>query len=173
GRQTRARQCEHKIGISGGEEDHPRSAQYSLFQICETENKAARATDPRLHPRSSLRTSLHFIARLFSVLRYESMIHEFDPYFNYRTTLFLTEKGFYEFDSESWYPLVPPLYPEAGLVDAALIAICPGYISRSVAGSYDNEAVAIFALLLTFYLFVKAVNTGSLSWALGSVFGYF
>lgn len=39
------------------------------------------------------------------------MIHEFDPYFNYRTMLFLTEKGFYEFDSESWYPLVPPLYP--------------------------------------------------------------
>lgn len=50
---------------------------------------------------------LAFMTRLFSVLRYESMIHEFDPYFNYRTTLFLTEKGFYEFwnwfDSESWY----------------------------------------------------------------------
>ncbi|KAF2545290.1 hypothetical protein F2Q70_00022269, partial [Brassica cretica] len=41
----------------------------------------------------------------------------------------------------------------AGLVAAALIAIFPGYISRSV----DNEAVAIFALLLKFYLFVKAV----------------
>eukprot|EP00983_Pelagomonas_calceolata_P107219 1159320-Pelagomonas_calceolata.AAC.11 len=27
-----------------------------------------------------------------------------------------------------------------------------GYISRSVAGSYDNEAVAIFALITTFYL---------------------
>ncbi|CAF2098752.1 unnamed protein product [Brassica rapa subsp. narinosa] len=66
-----------------------------------------------------------------------------------------------------------PAANQAGLVDAALIAICPGYISRSVAGSYDNEAVAIFALLLTFYLFVKAVNTGSLSWALGSAFGYF
>lgn len=61
----------------------------------------------------------------------------------------------------------------AGIVAAALIAICPGYISRSVAGSYDNEGVAIFALLLTFYLFVKAVNTGSLSWALASAFGYF
>lgn len=61
----------------------------------------------------------------------------------------------------------------AGLVAAALIAICPGYISRSVAGSYDNEGVAIFALLLTFYLFVKAVNTGSLAWALASAFGYF
>ncbi|KAG6486989.1 hypothetical protein ZIOFF_055570 [Zingiber officinale] len=160
------------------------------------------------------------------------MIHEFDPYFNYRTTLFLTRNGFYEFwnwfDSESWYPLGRiiggTLYPGlmvtaaliyrvlrfltfavhirdvcvltapffasnttivayffgkeiwdsgAGLVAAVLIAICPGYISRSVAGSYDNEGVAIFALLFTFYLFVKAVNTGSLAWALASAFGYF
>ncbi|KAI5418937.1 Sodium/hydrogen exchanger 2 [Lathyrus oleraceus] len=30
----------------------------------------------------------------------------------------------------------------AGIVAAVLIAICPGYISRSVAGSYDNEGVA-------------------------------
>ncbi|KAL5721490.1 dolichyl-diphosphooligosaccharide--protein glycotransferase [Ranunculus cassubicifolius] len=175
---------------------------------------------------------LAFITRLFSVLRYESMIHEFDPYFNYRTTLYLTKNGFYDFwnwfDSESWYPLGRiiggTLYPGlmvtaaliywtlralkfavhirevcvllapffasnttivayffgkelwdsgAGLVAAALIAICPGYISRSVAGSYDNEGVAIFALLLTFYLFVKAVNTGSLAWSLASAFGYF
>ncbi|KAF6160846.1 hypothetical protein GIB67_036047 [Kingdonia uniflora] len=175
---------------------------------------------------------LAFITRLFSVLRYESMIHEFDPYFNYRTTLYLTKNGFYDFwnwfDFESWYPLGRiiggTLYPGlmvtaaviywtlrflrfavhirevcvltapffasnttlvayffgkeiwdsgAGLVAAALIAICPGYISRSVAGSYDNEGVAIFALLLTFYLFVKAVNTGSLAWSLGAAFGYF
>lgn len=175
---------------------------------------------------------LAFIVRLFSVLRYESMIHEFDPYFNYRTTLFLTEHGYSEFwnwfDFESWYPLgrvvggtlfpglmvtaailyrilralsfavhirevcvlTAPFFAAnttlvayafgreiwdsgAGLVAAALIAICPGYISRSVAGSYDNEGVAIFALLLTFYLFVRAVNTGSLAWALASAFGYF
>ena len=32
-------------------------------------------------------------------------------------------------------------------------------MSRSVAGSYDNEAVAIFALVNTFYLWLKAVNT--------------
>ncbi|KAL2641722.1 hypothetical protein R1flu_009309 [Riccia fluitans] len=175
---------------------------------------------------------LAFATRLFSVLRYESVIHEFDPYFNYRTTLYLTEKGFYEFwnwfDYESWYPvgriiggtLYPGLMVTAallywflralsfavhikdvcvltapffasnttivayffgkelrdsgtGLIAAAFIAICPGYISRSVAGSYDNEGVAIFALLLTFYLFVKAVNTGSLAWSVASAFGYF
>ena len=33
----------------------------------------------------------------------------------------------------------------------------PSYISRSVAGSYDNEAVAIFALIFTFYLYIKVV----------------
>ncbi|KAM1033825.1 hypothetical protein FF1_037271 [Malus domestica] len=61
----------------------------------------------------------------------------------------------------------------AGLVAVALIVICPGYIFRSVADSYDNAGVAIFALLLTFYLFIKAINTGSLAWALGSALGYF
>jgi dolichyl-diphosphooligosaccharide--protein glycosyltransferase len=49
----------------------------------------------------------------------------------------------------------------AGLVAAAFISVVPGYISRSVAGSYDNEGVAIFALILTFYLWVKAVKTVS------------
>nr|AIA84137.1 STT3 [uncultured bacterium] len=31
----------------------------------------------------------------------------------------------------------------AGLFAAAFIAIVPGYISRSVAGSFDNEGIAI------------------------------
>lgn len=30
----------------------------------------------------------------------------------------------------------------AGLLAAAMIAVVPGYISRSVAGSYDNEGKA-------------------------------
>lgn len=34
----------------------------------------------------------------------------------------------------------------------------PSYISRSVAGSYDNEAVAIFALIFTFYLYIKVIE---------------
>jgi hypothetical protein len=37
------------------------------------------------------------------------VIHEFDPYFNYRTTKYLAEKGFYSFhnwfDDRAWYPL--------------------------------------------------------------------
>ena len=50
-----------------------------------------------------------FSVRLFSVVKYESVIHEFDPYFNYRVTTFLTKEGFYNlwnwFDDRTWYPL--------------------------------------------------------------------
>ncbi|CDY42286.1 BnaC02g08920D [Brassica napus] len=40
--------------------------------------------------------------------KYESVIHEFDPYFNYRVTQFLSKNGIYEFwnwfDDRTWYP---------------------------------------------------------------------
>jgi len=36
---------------------------------------------------------LSFAIRLFAVVRYESVIHEFDPYFNFRTTKVGTEGG--------------------------------------------------------------------------------
>ncbi|XWS17319.1 hypothetical protein CRYUN_Cryun33cG0057100 [Craigia yunnanensis] len=61
----------------------------------------------------------------------------------------------------------------AGLTAAALLAMVPSYISRSVAGSYDNEAVAIFALIFTFYLYIKALNTGSLFYATLNSIAYF
>ena len=49
----------------------------------------------------------------------------------------------------------------AGLLAAAFIGIVPGYISRSVAGSYDNEAIAIFLLMFTFFNWIKALKLGS------------
>ncbi|ESO07295.1 hypothetical protein HELRODRAFT_98643 [Helobdella robusta] len=175
---------------------------------------------------------LSFSVRLFSVLRYESVIHEFDPYFNYRTTRFLAEEGFYNFhnwfDDRAWYPLgriiggtiypglmltsallhnilnflhitihirdvcvfLAPLFSSltvivtyhltkelkdvgAGLVAASMIAIVPGYISRSVAGSYDNEGIAIFCMLLTYLFWIKSVKTGSLCWSVMCAVAYF
>lgn len=62
---------------------------------------------------------------------------------------------------------------ETGLFAALFISIVPSYISRSVAGSYDNEGVAIFALITTFYLWVKAVNTGSILWSVLCALSYF
>jgi len=61
----------------------------------------------------------------------------------------------------------------AGLLAACFIAIVPGYISRSVAGSYDNEGIAIFALMFTYYLWVKSVKTGSIFWATLTALSYF
>lgn len=167
----------------------------------------------------SLICLLAFLIRIFSVIRYESVIHEFDPWFNYRVTQYLTSEGVYAFwnwfDPDAWYPLgriiggttypglmftsafihwlcntllfpvdirnvcvfLAPVFAsltavtayyfvkevsgrsDSGLLSALFIAIVPGYISRSVAGSYDNEGVAIFALITTFYLYIKAVNT--------------
>jgi hypothetical protein len=63
--------------------------------------------------------------------------------------------------------------PGAGLVAAVMIAVVPGYISRSVAGSYDNEGIAIFCMLLTYYTWIKAVKTGSLSWSVLCALAYF
>jgi dolichyl-diphosphooligosaccharide--protein glycosyltransferase len=175
---------------------------------------------------------LSFSTRLFSVLRFESVIHEFDPYFNYRTTRFLTEEGFYSFhnwfDDRAWYPLgriiggtiypglmvtsamfyhvlhflnitidirnvcvfLAPFFSSlttivtyiftrelrdsgAGLVAAAMISIVPGYISRSVAGSYDNEGIAIFCMLFTYAMWIKAVKTGSVFWSVICSLAYF
>ncbi|KAL8102459.1 dolichyl-diphosphooligosaccharide--protein glycosyltransferase subunit STT3A-like [Apium graveolens] len=175
---------------------------------------------------------LAFSIRLFSVIKYESVIHEFDPYFNYRVTQFLIKNGIYDFwnwfDDRTWYPLgrviggtvypgltltagtiwrilnslnIPlsvetvcvftaPIFSAfaawatyfltkevkgtgAGLTAAALLAMVPSYISRSVAGSYDNEAVAIFALIFTFYLYIKTLNTGSLFYATLNAIAYF
>ncbi|KAI9044589.1 dolichyl-diphosphooligosaccharide--protein glycosyltransferase subunit STT3 [Aspergillus affinis] len=173
-------------------------------------------------------------SRLFSVIRFESIIHEFDPWFNFRATKYLVQHGFHSFwdwfDDRTWHPLgrvtggtlypglmvtsgviyhvlrfltipvdirnicvlLAPAFsgltayamylltcemstsPSAGLLAAAFMGIVPGYISRSVAGSYDNEAIAIFLLVFTFFLWIKAVKNGSIMWgALAALFyGY-
>ena len=171
-------------------------------------------------------------SRLFAVIRYESIIHEFDPWFNFRATKVLTKDGYYRFwnwfDPTAWYPLgraaggtvfpglmvtsgtlynilhffnVPvnirdicvmlaPMFSgltalaaylftsemkddASGLLAAAFVGIAPGYISRSVAGSYDNEAIAIFLLLFTFYLWIMAMKRGSVMYGVATALFYF
>lgn len=174
-------------------------------------------------------------ARLFSVIRFESIIHEFDPWFNFRATKYLVANGFHKFlnwfDDRTWYPLGRvtggTLYPGlmttsglvwhilnnylglpidirnvcvlfapafsgltaiatyyftkacyhndeiAGFLSAGFIAIAPGYISRSVAGSYDNEAIAITLLMITFFFWIKAMKTGSIAWGTFAALAYF
>jgi len=54
-----------------------------------------------------------------------------------------------------------------------MIAVVPGYISRSVAGSYDNEGIAIFCMLFTYYLWIKAIKTGAIYWSALCALAYF
>ncbi|ANZ77120.1 BA75_04052T0 [Komagataella pastoris] len=182
-------------------------------------------------------------SRLFSVIRFESIIHEFDPWFNFRATKYLVHNGFYKFlnwfDDKTWYPLGRvtggTLYPglmvtsavihnllakiglpidirnicvmlapafssltaiamyfltleltndsesiangtakaTAALFSAIFMGITPGYISRSVAGSYDNEAIAITLLMITFYFWIKAVKLGSVFYSSVTALFYF
>ncbi len=52
---------------------------------------------------------LAFAIRLFAIVQYESIIHEFDPHFNFRATKYLASEGFIDFlnwfDDRGWYPL--------------------------------------------------------------------
>eukprot|EP00010_Vexillifera_abyssalis_P008769 CAMPEP_0201547152 /NCGR_PEP_ID=MMETSP0173_2-20130828/3571_1 /ASSEMBLY_ACC=CAM_ASM_000268 /TAXON_ID=218659 /ORGANISM="Vexillifera sp., Strain DIVA3 564/2" /LENGTH=642 /DNA_ID=CAMNT_0047956093 /DNA_START=239 /DNA_END=2167 /DNA_ORIENTATION=+ len=81
---------------------------------------------------------------------------------------------FSAFSALSAYALTAEVHStSAGLIAAAAIGIVPGYVSRSVAGSYDNEGVAIFALLFTYWLWVRALKRGSLLWACACALSYF
>jgi len=164
-----------------------------------------------------------FCIRIFSVVKYESVIHEFDPYFNYRTTERLVEEGLDSFwnwfDDRTWHPIGRvvggTLYPAlmltgggfhaaaaaaglplsvrnacvylapafagltalstfgfakevshregAALLAAAFVGVVPSYISRSCGGSYDNEGVAIFALVTVFRFYARSLNSGSVA----------
>ncbi|RHY28775.1 hypothetical protein DYB32_005716, partial [Aphanomyces invadans] len=59
------------------------------------------------------------------------------------------------------------------LIAAFFMSIVPAYISRSVGGSYDNEGVAIFLLVLVFFLWVRAVDSGHMVDAAATALAYF
>lgn len=206
--------------------------------------------------------------RLYPVKIYGKIIHEFDPWFNYRASEYLAEHGpakfFKWYDYESWYPLGRPvgttIYPgmqitavgiwesmklapvfshdveypgwfksfmksfrailkrkgmlwipptpktisfapmsvndicvmipawfgslasifgglltyeasrsvNAGLCAVGIMSILPANLMRSVAGAFDNECVAVAAILSTFWLWVRSVRTPS-SWPWASL----
>jgi len=204
--------------------------------------------------------------RLLAIEGYGRVIHEFDPYFNWRATQYLYENGrekfFKWFDHMVWYPLGRPVgttiypgmqftavflknhifgdnmslndicvfmpawfgvaasflvgciayeaswdgnssrtifhvvldaltgrYAEAAAIDGSnkpitgyyklatylglkspaiecavcaigFMAVTPAHLMRSVGGGYDNESVAVTAMTLTFYLWMRSLRTG-------------
>jgi len=159
--------------------------------------------------------------RTYSLTEYGMVIHEFDPWFNFRATQYLSKHGWYEFfhwfDHMSWYPLGRPvgttIYPglqitavgihrilrwmgpewkmslnnvcctmpcwfgavttflmylltaectgsrSAGVFAALIMAIVPAHMMRTVGGGFDNESIAMAALVGTFYFWVRALRT--------------
>lgn len=61
-----------------------------------------------------------------------------------------------------------------GLFAAFFLAFNPGYLQRTTAGFFDNETIGVFATLMTFLFFLKAINGGKFSHSIiGGVFlGY-
>ena len=58
----------------------------------------------------------------------------------------------------------------AGIVGASIMIIIPAHIMRSVGGGYDNESVAMTAMMMTFYCWTrslredKSVKNGEATW---------
>ena len=78
-----------------------------------------------------------------------------------------TSPIFSSFTSLATYLLTAELWNNrAGLIAAIFMSIIPGYTQRSVAGSFDNEGIAIFALQMSFYAWIKASRLGSITWSL-------
>ena len=59
----------------------------------------------------------------------------------------------------------------ASTLASAIMAIIPAHLMRSIAGGFDNESVAVAAIVVTFYVWVRALRSPSLSWLFGSVCG--
>jgi len=205
--------------------------------------------------------------RMLAINEYGPVIHEFDPYFNYRATEYLYEHGAYKFfrwfDYMVWYPLGRPvgstIYPgmqftavfikrylldtwslndvccyiptwfgaaasilvglltyectipensssnllkwvvslvqgrsntepgeirssgavivgffspamECACCAMGMMAIVPAHLMRSVGGGYDNESIAMTAMVLTFYFWVRSLRNPQSAW-MGAIAG--
>ncbi|MHA2145804.1 MAG: STT3 domain-containing protein [Candidatus Thorarchaeota archaeon] len=49
-----------------------------------------------------------------------------------------------------------------GLFSGLFMAFIPAYLTRTIAGFYDNECIGVFAIVLTSYFFIRGIKRGSL-----------
>jgi len=162
---------------------------------------------------------LAFDIRMHAIRTYGLVIHEFDPWFNFRAAQYLADNGmsrfFKWFDYMSWSPLGRPvgttIYPGmqiasvtlwnllnavgvsislndvccytpvwfgvfatmalgalvfvvtnsllSAVCGAAVMSIIPAHLMRSIGGGYDNESVAISAMMLTFFFWTLSLRS--------------
>jgi dolichyl-diphosphooligosaccharide---protein glycosyltransferase len=58
----------------------------------------------------------------------------------------------------------------AGVASSLIMSVIPAHLMRSVGGGFDNESVAMTAMVLTFYLWVRSLRTEG-SWFIGVLAG--
>eukprot|EP00937_MAST-01D_sp_MAST-1D-sp2_P006813 g6813.t1 len=108
-----------------------------------------------------------YTIRLHAINEYGRVIHEFDPWFNFRATQYLADNGwtkfFTWFDHRSWYPLGRPvgttIYPGMQITSVAIWKVL-GAIGGDVALSLNDvccfvpawfgSAATLFLALLTY-----------------------
>ncbi|GFE55569.1 oligosaccharyl transferase STT3 [Babesia ovis] len=160
-----------------------------------------------------------FLIRIFSTVKYEVMLHEYDSHFNYNCAQYMVKHGIRQFldyfDTGSWYPIgrhvgrsvypgimllayvihtllqyigvdadlkticvfIPPAfsivtvyavyllaweisnYDPAALASAFFISAMPAMLSRTAAGFYDYESIAIPLVVFVWYTWLRAVRT--------------
>ncbi len=61
-----------------------------------------------------------------------------------------------------------------GLFAAFFLAFNVGHMQRTMAGFFDNETIGVFATIMTFLFFLKAINTGRITYSMigGLFLGY-
>lgn len=173
-----------------------------------------------------------FRIRTYALEEFGMVIHEFDPWFNFRATQYLSKHGwhafFHWFDYKVWYPLGRPvgttIYPglqitavavhrflkwmgddwkmtlndvcctmpcwggavatfflgltsyevsnnfTAAVISATIMAVIPAHMMRSVGGGYDNECIAMSAIIATFFFWIRSLRTHN-SWVFGVLAG--
>ncbi|GMI05877.1 hypothetical protein TrLO_g5603 [Triparma laevis f. longispina] len=176
-----------------------------------------------------------FNIRLHAINDYGLVIHEFDPWFNYRATEYLDEWGlskfFHWFDYMSWYPLGRPvgttIYPGLQITSVAIknvlegyapegwamslndvccyvpawfgaiasiltgiltlevtkshtsavfatgiMGVVPAHLMRSIGGGYDNESIALTAMMMTFLCWVVSLRSTAMAVPFGIATGF-
>lgn len=103
--------------------------------------------------------------RLPPILRYGFVLQEYDPYFNYKVTKYLSENGFFEFlswkDEKVWHPygrnIASTCYP--GMM--IYTVICGNILGLFNINMYINELCVIFPLIGSIFTFFGMIKLSS------------
>ena len=77
------------------------------------------------------------------------------------TDIFYTKKS--DTSKPAGKERVPGLYSpavECGVLAMGIMAVVPAHLMRSIGGGYDNESIAVAAMNLTFYFWIRSLRQG-------------